>query len=97
MVPAARTLQRRFRARDLYRVRRDRKIASDWLGRDFILSWRNQLGEEESVRLTIVGYDPTVHMVRLLGHRTDVNIEFTIAWTTDEFWGALREGRLVNA
>lgn len=91
---AARTIQRRIQAKVRYRRRRDRKIAVDWLGRDFDLRLVHKLdGREEWWRWTLVAYDPDRALVRM---RHALSIE-TVVWATDEFWSMLRTGTLVQA
>lgn len=83
----ARTMQRRIRARILYRKRRDRKIAVDWLGRTF-----NHVGS--GLDLVLVAYDPEHAMVKM---RPEGYSRPPIVYSTDEFWSMLRTGILVQA
>lgn len=80
---AARTLKRRMRARHLYRVRRDRKIAVDWLGREYKYS---------GMRMRLVGYDPNNNTIRLQVEWRGKTSGFT--WDSDQFWSLLRSGLL---
>lgn len=78
---AAVILSRRFNARANYRRRRDRKIAVDWIGKEF------QYRDITTVRL--VSYDPDRHYVTLLD--TFLNRKVL---DTDQFWMMVRSGQL---
>jgi hypothetical protein len=98
IVPAARTLQRRIRAQQLYRVRRDRKIAVDWIGRDFEYQGINALtGILEPLMLKLVSYNPYNHMIRLIATGRDRAVVGDVVWDTDRLWSLLRTGRLLRS
>lgn len=93
---AARTLQRRFRAKILYRKRRDRVLQEKWLGKEFVLTIRDELtGLPFKVWTQIVAYDSDTAVVRL---RVNANhCEGYVAWDTDRFWSMWKTGQLVEA
>lgn len=96
--PAARTMQRRLRAKQLYRIRRDRKIAVDWIGRDFEYQGRREVnGQLDPLLLKLVSYDPERHVVKLYPTGRDSKVEGSVVWDTDLFWSMLRTGRVLRS
>jgi hypothetical protein len=94
---AARTLQRRMRARTLYRKRRDRKIAVDLLGKHFEYRHTRQLdGAVEWIPMQLVGYDPdrAVVLLRALWPEAE---GASFPWATDTFWSQYKTGNLRDA
>lgn len=94
-IEAAAKLQRRIKARDRYRRRRDRKIAVDWIGREFEYRQHDQLtGNIRPLALRITTYHPDTHMVRLVP--VNARIIGDVLCSTDEFWHYMRAGILVQ-
>lgn len=89
---AAKILARRMNAKQRYRRRRDRKIAVDWLGKEFEFTYRNmETGKVDNFRFRVVRYNSENHTVAL--QSTDgrgYNV-----WDTDSFWFLLKRGELL--
>ncbi len=85
-----RKLQARMRGRLNYRKRRDRKIAVDYIGREFEMGHTRELGQTRYyVRVRLVSYNPDTCMVVFRYHNGD-----TIPADTDSFWRMRRDGDL---
>jgi len=91
-VDAARIWQRRIQAKQRYRRRRDRKIAVDYLGKEFEYTYRNmETGRVDRFLFRIDRYNPENHTILL---RAMDNLG-TNVWDTDSFWFLLRRGDLL--
>lgn len=98
--PEAHLMQRRIRARQLYRVRRDHKIAVDFLGREFTVEIYDQLHGKERLPVRLERYNPdnnTVNVRALWIVDALQMVPTYITWTTDQFWSMLRTGQLERA
>ena len=86
---AARILQRRFKGRDRYRKRRDRKIAVDLLGRTYYF---------DGNLFRLYSYNVDRHTIRMaLLDGTQHVTGSTQEWDTDTFWKRLRKGEMIDA
>lgn len=92
---AARILQRRYQAKINYRRRRDRKLADDWLGREFRFIPPMDISKpyRGTYLMRLEGYNPANATIklRLLGGNNGL-----YSYTTDEFWAKLRKGEIVQ-
>lgn len=93
---AARTIQRRMKARMRYRRIRDRGLA-DLLGKEFDYQLRDEItGNVQPQRLRLTGYDPGNGTVHAVVHLRPVDrLVGTVTWDSDTFWSMLRHGVLV--
>lgn len=97
MTDALHTLARRIQTRTRYRRRRDRKIATDLLGKYFEYRFRNELtGTVEWLRFQLVAYNPVAHTVSLYPMWKGA-VGGNIVWNTSDFWSLYRNGGLRDA
>lgn len=95
-IAAAKTLARRIQAKNRYRHKRDRKIAVDWLGREFTYLGKSQLtGNTEPLQLRLSSYNPHNHSVVL--YPVEASVFGQVVWDTDQFWSLMRHGTLLNS
>lgn len=89
----SRGIQRRMRARHLYRVRRDRKIAVDYIGKWFELKIPPELPNRavDWLRMQLSRYNSNNHMVHFHTKAGELSL------STDDFWSAYRVGNVRDA
>lgn len=81
----------------LYRKRRDRKIAVDYLGRRFEYQFRSELPNRGLLweKVVITGYNPETSTITL--KPLWKGAVGSIVWDTDRFWHGYRAGTIRDA
>ncbi len=88
-----RAMKARMRGRLNYRKRRDRKIAVDYIGREFEMRHTKELGNTTYyMRVRLTSYNPDTCMVVFRYHNGD-----TVPCDTDTFWRMYKDGGLRDA